>query len=438
MSSGRRRIFSYDQYISKRSLLRRPSAIRELQPLLTIPGMISLGGGMPNKEMFPFQRITAELKDGTSIEIVTPETVDEALQYSQTPGIPRLLRHLEDIQSREHGRSSETTRICVTTGSQDALAKAFDMLLNDGDSLIIESPTYSGSLAYLEPMSCHLVGVETDQDGMIPSQLEDTLVYWDSRFPGKRKPKVLYTIPTGGNPTGATMPNNRKEEVYRICQRHDLLILEDDPYFYMQFNQSGRDSSRSTRTKSFFSMDSADGRVVRFDSLSKLLSSGIRIGFATGPAELIERLELHSQSTTLHTSGISQSLVASYFDHLESSNPGESGFYDGFIKHVNTISDFYLARRDVFLASAEKHLIGLCEWNTPSAGMFVWLKINGCENSRDLVKTKGLEAKVLFVPGESFYPCTSGPSPYVRAAYSTASYEDIDEAVRRFACLIKS
>ena len=434
----------YGKYFSKRAKLRQPSAIRALQPLLAVPGMISLGGGMPNRETFPIRKVTCEMLDGSKVDICTEDSLDEAFQYSPTQGIPRLVKQLESLQRFEHGHV-DNTRLCITTGSQDGLAKAFDMLLDEHSSLLIESPTYSGSLAYLKPIGCFMKGVRADEFGMVPEDLKDTLDSWGARFPDKEKPKCIYVIPTGSNPAGATMPLSRKQEIYQLAVEHDMIILEDDPYYYMQFGDSNR-------VESFYSIDGKSldgGRVIRFDSLSKLISSGIRIGFVTGPSELIERIELHSQSTTLHTSGISQSIVASYFDYLKTLVPKEAiktdykdeneQFCISFIEHTGKICEFYKARRDVFLESATRHLDGLCTWNIPTAGMFVWIKVNNCGDTGKLVKEKALDAKVIFVPGESFFSDgDTVPSSYVRAAYSTASYEDMDEALKRFANICQS
>ena len=445
----------YGKYLSKRSKLRQPSAIRALQPLLAIPGMISLGGGMPNKETFPFRRISCEMLDGTVIDVCTENSLDESFQYSATQGIPRLVQQLEVLQKKEHDSDFENCRLCVTTGSQDALGKAFDMLLDEDSSLIIESPTYSGSLAYLKPLGCFLKGVVTDEHGMVvdgPGGLSQCIENWDKENVGKAKPRCIYVIPTGSNPTGATMSLERKHEIYDIAVKHDLLILEDDPYYYMQFDTNYDDNGSNGRVQSFFSIDNKNkqngGRVLRFDSFSKLISSGIRIGFVTGPTELVERIELHSQATTLHTSGISQAICASYFDYLKTCSTsalpcgldGEDNlFYNGFLMHVKQICQFYQARRDVFIKSAESHLTGLCEWNNPSAGMFVWIKVKNCNDTGKLVKEKALDAKVIFVPGESFFADgDTNPSSFVRAAYSTASFDDIDEALKRFAALCNS
>ena len=192
--------------------------------------------------------------------------------------------------------------ICATTGSQDALAKAFDLFTGEGQPpVLVESPTYSGSLAYLQPTGVELVGVPTDGGGLDPQALDAILRHWDD---GPR-PRVLYTIPVGGNPTGASLSLERKREIYGIAREFDLILLEDDPYYWMQFG--------GERTPSFLSLD-ADQRVLRFDSFSKLLSSGIRVGFCTGPPRLVERIELHAQASVLHGSGVSQALVAGLFD----------------------------------------------------------------------------------------------------------------------------
>lgn len=225
----------YGSYLTRRSIARKPSAIRALQPLVALPGMISLGGGMPNPSTFPFTRITAELADGSgSIELTGP-TLQAALQYSPTPGLPSLVAHLKRLQDAEHGPLRPDTEVCVTTGSADALSKAFDALVDEGDALLVESPTFSGSLAYLQPIGCKLVGVDCDGKGLRPDILGQTLEQWDEAREGAPRPRVLYTIPSGGNPTGASQDAERKREIYEIARRYDLLVLEDDPYHWLQY-----------------------------------------------------------------------------------------------------------------------------------------------------------------------------------------------------------
>ena len=417
------RVVEYASRLTRRSLARQPSAIRALQPLVAQPGMISLGGGMPNPSTFPFTKITASLRDGSEI-VLSGTRLEASLQYSPTLGLPPLLTHLQALQEAEHRVSDR--QVCVTTGSADALSKAFDALLEEGDALLVESPTYSGSLAYLQPIGCQLVGVRCDADGLDPSHLEEILAGWDEGCNGgRRRPRVLYTIPTGGNPTGASLSLARRQRVYEVARTYDLLLLEDDPYHWLQFS--------AARRPSLLSLD-RDGRVLRFDSFSKLLASGLRLGWATGPPELIERIELHGQASNLHTCGLAQGLVAALLEAWAAEHGGD--VHAGFAAKMAEVAAFYQGRCDVFLAAAERHLGGLARWSAPDAGMFVWLELLGVADSHALITQHCAAAKVLLVPGQSFMP-SNAPTSHVRAAFSTASDEEIDEALRRFAALLR-
>jgi len=472
------KVTSYDAFLSQRSRARKPSAIRALQPLLAEPGMISLGGGMPNPSTFPFDSIRVTLsssatttsstdsntKSGNEFEL-KGQALEDILQYSGTRGINTLLPHLFDLQSSEHGRvQPKPFEICVTTGSQDALSKAFDLFTGAGADeppMLVEEPTYSGSLAYLQPTGTRLVGVKCDGQGLIPESLDSILRNWETDQPKNHpRPKVLYTIPTGSNPTGASLSVERKRKIYSIASEFNLLILEDDPYYWMQYDEekeeeeekTEEESSRNTsssskkqqleqkqqqqgkRTASFMSMD-VEGRVLRFDSFSKLLSSGIRVGFVTGPPALIERIEYHAQASVLHSSAVSQALVAGLFDHWKEQSGGISS-YNGFVNHCYGITEFYRLRRNNFVKSARKHLNGLVEFTVPSAGMFCWMKFLDVEDADQFIKEKARDAKVLLVPGQSFDPLNR-VSPWARAAYSTASAEDMDVALERLGELLR-
>jgi kynurenine/2-aminoadipate aminotransferase len=274
-------------------------------------------------------------------------------------------------------------------------------------------------------MGCKLVGVECDADGLNPAALDAVLRAWDEAAEGCRRPRVLYTIPTGGNPTGATMDGARRAQLYEVAREWSLLILEDDPYHYLQFGPR--------RTRSLLSIDD-DRRVLRFDSFSKLLSGGMRLGWVTGPPELMERLQLHTQASNLHTCGLSQALVSSLFDSWAARDGGD--MTRGFDAQMARVAGFYRERRDTFLALAEKHVRGLAHWSAPSAGMFVWFRLDGIADSQKLITERAIDSKVLMVPGQSFMP-NGEASPFVRAAYSTASEEDMNEALRRFGELLK-
>lgn len=420
----------YEDFFSKQSAARHPSPIRALQPLVRLPGMISLGGGMPNPETFPFECATFKVKGDDAELVLEGDALREALQYSPTPGIPSLHGWLCDLQRREHSLDGDFS-LCVSTGSQDALSKAFAALLDPGDSLVVEDPTYPGSLAFLQPSGANLVPIQADESGLRVDTLEATLDQWDVARDGP-KPKVrrapappppravpdparvaqaIYTIPTGSNPTGASLTLERKQRLVQCASRHNLLVLEDDPYYYLQFG--------GKRDPSLLSMD-REGRVLRFDSFSKLFSSGVRIGFATGPQPLIERIELHTQATTLHTCGLAQAAVRKAPAAPRRSRPAAHSRAcqvstllhrwgaDGFDAHATHVSEFYRRRCDHFLACADRHLTGLASWAPPTAGMFVWLRIHGVEDTQ--VRSPHTGSRVM-LPGLRPHPWPPAAAP---------------------------
>lgn len=296
------------------------------------------------------------------------------------------------------------------------------MMINEGDSILVENPTYTGALSFLETMKCDLADVLTDEFGIVPESLEKMLANWPESNPSNKKdqprPHCLYTIPSGGNPTGVSATLERKQAVYKICSKYDILILEDDPYYFLQFTEK--------RFPSYFSMD-VDGRVLRCDSMSKILSSGLRIGWVSGPKPLIERLNMHSMVTNLQPSGISQALAYSLL---------EKWGHQGFFAHVDRVSDFYREKRDEFVDCLNRRMTGRAVWAVPNAGMFVWLRLlGGIKDSYDLVMTKVIKENVIAIPGLAFMP-QQNVNEYIRVSYSNVSKENMDEALRRLAAVI--
>ncbi|KAJ8382221.1 hypothetical protein SKAU_G00029990 [Synaphobranchus kaupii] len=267
---------NYSRFLTAVSAARKPSPIRILTELQqrSPPTLISLAGGAPNPNTFPFHSATIKVKNGASI-VFDETTMKRALQYSGSYGIPELVSWMKELQRNLHSPPTASycmeggeMEMCVTTGSQEGLCKIFEMLVNPGDSVLLDAPTYSGTLAALQPLGCNIINVPSDQYGMIPSGLREILSRWDpadAKKPVSTVPRVLYTIPNGGNPTGASMTTERKREVYQLAREYDLLIIEDDPYYFLQFQKPW--------APTFLSMD-MDGRIIRTDSFSKILSSG--------------------------------------------------------------------------------------------------------------------------------------------------------------------
>lgn len=428
------RLSCYDNYLTLTSQRRQPSPIRRLQPLVSLPGMISLGGGLPNPKLFPITSLTFGLKTPSGQELLinlSDSELKEALQYSPTSGLPRLCQQLLDLQKREHGwkvndnpqEQDRTATLMITVGSQDAFCKAIEMLIEpDGkDIVFLEDPTYSGALSFLQPYGAKLVPIPTDQDGLIPSQLQLALEreIQHSIPNGRRRRRVLYTIPTAQNPSGATLSQSRRQEIYQLAQLYDLIILEDDPYWFLH-------PHRQQQFQSFLSMDE-DGRVLRFDSISKVISSGLRIGFVTGPSALVEKLNFHVQATNLHNSGVSQAIVQKVL---------EAWGHEGFHMHCQQVAEFYSQRRTAMVQAAHQHLQGLAEWSIPDAGMFLWIRIPHVVDTKTWIEEKAAQSNILLVPGQSFRPLNQ-VSNYVRASFSTASDEEMNLAMQRLAHLIR-
>ncbi|KAL6490938.1 hypothetical protein MHYP_G00012830 [Metynnis hypsauchen] len=418
---------NYSRFLTAVSAARRPSPIRLLTELQqrSPPTLISLAGGAPNPNTFPFHSASIKMKNGETIEF-DGTMMKRALQYSGSYGIPELISWMKELQKRLHDPPTASfspergqMEMCVTTGSQEGLCKVFEMLVNPGDTVLLDAPTYSGTLAALQPLGCNIVNVPSDQYGMIPDGLRDVLAQWDSHKPDSTTPKVLYTIPNGGNPTGASMTLERKQKVYELARKYDFLIIEDDPYYFLQFQKPW--------ASTFLSLD-VDGRVIRTDSFSKILSSGLRIGFVTGPKPLVDRVVLHIQASTMHTSTFTQLMVSQLL---------HSWGQEGFLKHIDGVVEFYRAQRNAMLSSADKWLKDVAEWHAPAAGMFLWIKLKGIKDTQQLIMEKALEKEVLLVPGGVFNIHSSEPCPYVRAAFSLSTPQQLDEAFKRLSALIK-
>ncbi|KNE73151.1 hypothetical protein AMAG_17348 [Allomyces macrogynus ATCC 38327] len=462
-------IHDYTPYLTAYSRAREESAISALAPVAELPGMISFAGGAPNPGTFEITNLDLTFKNGTTSKL-GEKTTQAALQYGATPGMPDLLAFFEQLQLRVHGAPKYANphlkrRILIGNGSQDLLSKAMAALVKPGDSVLVEARCYPGMLSILDPMvktmSVKLVAVPIDEDGIDPTALAAILDAWPAR---KRKPHVLYTVPTSQNPTGATTPLARRRAVYAIAQRHDFLVLEDDPYVYLQYtlpadavaeqqqqkkqplvdapphpaSAPSRNEAdlalgarfAATLVPSYMSLDT-DGRVLRFDSLSKVVGGGIRIGFLTGPAPIYERLEFDVQATSLQPTSLAQIIVLALVRDVWHSMP------DLFLAHTARLSAFYRSRRDAMLrAMSAARLVedGLVEMaNVPTAGMFLWFKLTTVKDALALARGPAMDRKVLLLPGIHCVPSVKPgeKDAYVRATYALATEEMMVEGMKR-------
>ncbi|PFH53413.1 hypothetical protein AMATHDRAFT_55357 [Amanita thiersii Skay4041] len=439
----------YDSFLSNLAKSWKPSPIWDMLPLELKPGLLSLLAGKPNPVTFPFTSLSLTVRspesspqaqDGTHITL-TEEELSTGLQYNLTRGMPILVNLVTDLMKHVHGVcDNEGWRVSLAPGSQDLIYKSLSAFINPGDSVLVESPTYPGATPIFQILQCNAIQIFSDAEGITASSIEDILNNWPSNKP---KPKLLYTIPYGSNPTGVTTSEQRRIQVLRLARKHNFLIIEDDPYFHLYFGSK-------PRPPSYFSLErrlgGEIGRVLRLDSVSKILSAGFRFGWVTGPRVLIDKIDLHSGSSTIQASSIVQMLVYKVL-----STWGISGF----LSHTARIAEFYRARRDILEASLRKHMRGLAEWNTPEAGMFCWVKlllpprsstelqnVNGVKgldidegDAALFIRSKVIDNGVLVLPGGYAF-IDHKRSPYVRISFSLLSESEMDEAIRRLASVM--
>ena len=266
----------------------------------------------------------------------------------------------------------------MTVGNTSGLELALRMLTTRGEYILMEEYTFCSAVETAVPMGLKCIGIKMDSEGIIPRELDRMLENWDpSLHENAAKPWLLYTIPTGQNPTGATQSRQRRSEIYRIAQKHDLYIIEDEPYYYLQMQPYTGPSAPSVPppsshedfihhlVPSYISIDT-DGRVMRLDTFSKVIAPGMRTGWIVASEQIVERFVRHSEVSTQHPSGISQLVLFKLLDETW----GHAGYLDWLI-HLRME---YTARRDNICEACEWYLPReITEWNAPMAGMFVSL-----------------------------------------------------------------
>jgi aromatic amino acid aminotransferase I len=263
----------------------------------------------------------------------------------------------------------------LTVGSTSALDQAYRMFCERGDYVLGEEYTFASAVETALPLGLKFVGIKMDDQGLIPESMDEILTNWDVKARGAKKPYLLYTVPSGQNPTGATQGVARRRAIYKVAQKHDVYILEDEPYYFLQMQPytgpnapdipppSSNEEFLRSLVPTFLSMD-VDGRVMRMDSFSKVIAPGTRVGWITASEQVIERFVRANECSVQNPSGISQMVLFKMLD--------EHWGHGGYLQWLINLRMEYTSRRDVILAACEKYLPkGLVSWNPPAAGMFV-------------------------------------------------------------------
>jgi 2-aminoadipate transaminase len=374
------------------------SAIRALSKrLAAAPGLVSFAGGMPSPDTFPVEAFNR------AYERVMATAGPAALQYGPTDGFLPLR---EWIAASLPGATVSPAQVLITAGSQQGLDLIGKVLVDRGDPVAVETPTYLGALQSLGQYFPKWVPVDSDEHGLQPQRLQPCL-----RAAGvpPRGAKLLYTIPNFQNPTGRTLTEDRRRALVQACAQEGLPIVEDDPYGALDY--AGR-----THT-SLLSM--APEQVIYLGSFSKVLSPGVRLGYLVAPAAIIRKLEQAKQASDLHTSTLAQRIVHEIV---------RDGFLDGHLAHCRQL---YAARADAMDAALRKHLQGVVRWQRPEGGMFLWLELPPGTDAQDLIEP-AIAAGVAFVPGAPFYAADARANT-MRLCFSTASPAQIEQGIASLA-----
>ncbi len=379
----------------------KPSDIREAMKMIAAnPGTISFAGGLPDPNLFP-----AEAMKSATDKILT-ENSNAALQYGLTLGRVSLREKIVGLMKRE-GVDTTVDNIAITTGSQQAITVAAMLLLEEDSVIITENPSYLGAFAAFKPFATNYVGVNGDEEGMLMDELEETLK-------NTPKAKMIYVIPNFQNPTGRTWSLERRKKLLELATKYDLPILEDNAYGEVRFE--------GERVPSIKSMD-IEGRVIYLGSFSKILSPGLRVGWACADKEVILKYELVKNGLDLQSAELAQMQVDGFLD--------ENDLDD----HIAKINKVYKERRDLMIKTIDEEFPKEAKYFYPEGGMFVWVNLPSHVNTRELL-VKAIEKRVGFVPGGSFYPkgdCESS----MRLNFSTMENDKIVEGIKILGSILK-
>lgn len=393
------------RFSSMTARLRR-SEIRELLKLTRMPGTISFGGGLPDPAIFPLEAVEA-----ASIRALR-ERGDQALQYSPTEGEPFLKEQLSAFMGR-HGEKASPEEMLVVASSQQALDLLSKIFIDPGDPIIIERPSYVGTIQAFRAFGADFHGVPMDDDGVIPDELERTV---EELVAAGRPPKFIYLIPDFQNPSGRNLSLERRRQVLEIAAQYDLLVIEDSPYRELRFAGELLPSLRSL---------DPDGRVIQLKTFSKIFSPGFRIGWITAPPEIIDKLVMAKQGTDLCTSAY-VSILAAYL------------LQDGYVeKQIEISKRLYARKAKVMLDALDRFLGGMedVSWSRPDGGMFLWLTLPTYMDTVEMIQD-AIELKVAYVIGTGFYADGSGRNE-MRLNFSYPTETQIVQGISRLSRIIR-
>jgi len=398
---GRTQAHDLERYASlfaQRTQVMRSSAMRDLMALTARPEVISLAGGLPDTSTFPAEDFAALMSH------LAAKATARALQYGPTEGIDEVREAIVQVMEAE-GTQVDGEDILVTTGGQQVIDLVCKTLVDPGDVIIAEAPTYPGAVPTFSAYQADVIQIQLDGDGMRIDVLEETLERLDREG---RRPKFLYTIPNFQNPAGVTMSMPRRRRLVQIAHERELLVLEDNPYGLLRYE--------GEPLPSLYSMDGG-AFVIYLGTFSKILSPGVRVGWAAAPRPVLQKMNIGKQASDLCSSTMTQLFVAEYF---------ASGRWPAYMEQLRGL---YRRRRDVLLAALAEHLPPEATWTRPQGGLFVWATLPDGLDTTDLL-AKALSRNVAFVPGRAAFLDGRGGTS-MRLNFSGVDEDQLREGVRR-------
>jgi DNA-binding transcriptional MocR family regulator len=390
----------YSHYAERTSGL-SASEVRALFAVASRPEVVSLAGGMPFVSALPQELIAG------AAERTVRDHGPVALQYGSGQGTPRLREQILDVMALEGIRAS-VDDVVVTTGSQHALELLAKLFLDPGDVVIAEGPSYVTALTVFRSFEAEVVHTAMDAEGMIPQALRETIARL--RAEG-RTIKVLYTVPSFQNPMGVTLSWERRMEVLEIARANDILVLEDNPYGLLYFDQAPPQAMRSVD----------DEGVVYLGTFSKTLAPGLRVGWAVAPHAIREKLVLANEAAILSPSSFTQTLISEYLSTAD---------WRG---QIDTYRGVYRERRDAMLSALAEHLPSL-RWTVPAGGFYVWLTLPDHLDSKAMLP-RAVKELVAYTPGTAFFADGGGRNA-MRLSFCYPTPDFIREGIRRLATVI--
>jgi 2-aminoadipate transaminase len=396
--SSSRDIERYAGLFASRTKVMKSSAMRDLMAVTARPEVISLAGGLPDTSTFPPDTFAAVAQR------IATESCAKALQYGPTEGLDETKDCIAEVMGAE-GMRVDHEDMLVTTGGQQVLDLVTKTLIDPGDVVVAEGPTYPGAVPVFTAYQADVVQIDMDADGMRVDLLEEALDRLDREG---RRPKFVYTVPSFQNPAGVTMSQPRRRRLVQVAHERELLVLEDNPYGLLRYE--------GDPPPPLLSLDGGI-YVMYLGTFSKILSPGIRLGWVVAPPPVLEKINLGKQATDLCTSTLSQLMVQAYF--------AEGNWRD----YVDSLTEIYRARRDTMLDALADHFPPQAEWTRPCGGLFIWATLPDFIDTTDLL-ARALQENVAFVPGEAAFLDGRGRAS-MRLNFSGSGEDAIREGIRR-------